>query len=78
MPKNLILAKSFHTLRNLRRTCHSAGDELEQISFSEGLHQCRRQSDTSDAGRTSKKRSMTDSESQSRNRRDNPVYRVRE
>jgi integrase len=51
--------------RSCVRLCHGCGGELEQIQFLLATLPCKRRNGTSDASRTSKKRSMTDLESQS-------------
>lgn len=47
-----------------------------KFSFFSVTRPCKRRNSTSDAGRISKKRSMTDSKSRSARRRDNPVYQA--
>jgi integrase len=55
--------------RTCARLCHTAGGELEQIQFLLGMHRCKRPNGTSDADRTSEKRSMTGSKSHSQTTR---------
>ena len=62
--------------RTCARLCHGAGGESNKFSFFSGMRPCKRRNDTSDAARTSDRRSMTDSESLSPRWSDNPVYYV--